>query len=147
MIPAVHHACNHVLGPASGDEGKVGKLPVMIHSRGVACFFLPTTLELAALNRGETLCVNLSLDLQKSGFPPISVGVPDDMFTFEKQPAPLLERMADLGQLLIKHGLVQPAALEDPEGYDGHETVIRIARVFNELRNAAVPALTGTAAD
>jgi hypothetical protein len=140
MIPAVHHACNHVLGPAPGDEGKVGKLPVMIHSHGVACFFLPTTLELAALNRGEPLCVNLSIDLQKTGFPPISTGIPDEMFTFDKPPAPILERASDLAALLAKHGIIQPAAVEDPEGYDGHETVIRIGRAFEELR--AVPAPT-----
>jgi hypothetical protein len=136
MIPAVHHACNHVLGPAPGDEGKVGKLPVLIHAAGVASFWLPTTLEIAAINRGEPICVSLSLDLQKAGFPPVAVGIPDEMFHFPKPPAPALANARDLGQLLVKHGLLPSAAVEDPEAHDGHDTLIRLGRAYQELRSA-----------
>jgi hypothetical protein len=80
MIPAIHSACNFTLNPAPGDEGKVGSLPVMIHPAGVACFFLPTTQELYALNRGECICISMAMDIRVNPFPPISVGMFADMF-------------------------------------------------------------------
>lgn len=134
MIPAVHHSCNHVLGPAKGDEGKVGTLPIYIHPAGVACFFLPTTSELAALNRGEPLCVSLSIDLRTQGFAPIAVGVPEEMFDLPAPaPAPAGLQLADFAALLARHGIIDPRACEDPEGYDGHDTAIRLGRALREL--------------
>lgn len=85
MIPAIHPACNFTLKPAPGDEDRVGSLPVMIHPNGVACFYLPTTQELYAINRGEALCISLAMDIRTHPFPPIAVGIFGDMF---QQPAP-----------------------------------------------------------
>lgn len=139
MIPAVHHSCNHVLGPAKGDEGKVGSLPVFVNAGGVACFWLPTTTELAAINRGEPLCINLSIDLRTTGFPPIALGVPDEMFDFGVKPAvPAPVDLSTLGSILARLGIVDPRALADPEGYDGHETAIAIARLHRELTTASL---------
>jgi hypothetical protein len=138
MIPAVHFSCNHVLGPAKGDEGKVGTLPVFVNSAGVACFWLPTTTELAAINRGEPLCINVAIDLTTSRFPPIALGVPDEMFDFGPKPnAPATVDLATLGNILARLGIVDPRAIEDPEAYDGHETAIAIARLHRELTTAA----------
>lgn len=86
MIPAIHPACNLTLNPAPGDEGRVGSLPVMIHPNGVACFYLPTTQELYAINRGEPICISLSMDIRKTGFPPIMVGLYGEMFEQSSPP-------------------------------------------------------------
>ncbi|MCW1922706.1 hypothetical protein OKA05_09085 [Luteolibacter arcticus] len=80
MFPAIHPTCNFTLGPAPGDEGSVGKLPVHIHARGVASFWLPTPAEIYAINRGEALVVSLALDPGKTPFPPMAVGIFADMF-------------------------------------------------------------------
>lgn len=139
MIPAVHHSCNHVLGPAKGDEGKVGSLPVFVNSAGVACFWLPTTTELAAINRGEPLCINLAIDIRTTGFPPIALGVPDEMFDFGDKPAaaPAPVDLPTLTAILTRLGIVDPRAVQDPEGFDGHETAIAIARLHRELSTSA----------
>lgn len=138
MIPAVHHSCNHVLGPAKGDEDLVGRLPIYIHDKGVACFFLPTTTELAAINRGEPICVSVSVNIRTQGFSPIAVGVPDEMFAFPPPaPAPASLQLADFAALLARHGIIDPRAIEDPEGFDGHETAIRIGRALRELTAAS----------
>ena len=139
MIPAVHLSCNHVLGPAKGDEGKVGSLPVFVNPGGVACFWLPTTTELAAINRGEPLCINLSIDIRTTGFPPISLGVPDEMFDFGSKPAapPPPVDLPTLTAILARLGIVDPRAVQDPEGFDGHETAIAIARLHRELSTSA----------
>lgn len=39
----------------------------------------------------------------------------------------------DLADRLVKHGIVEPAAIEDPEGYDGGETLAQIHRAEYEL--------------
>ena len=42
----------------------------------------------------------------------------------------------ELAGLLVKAGIVQQAAIEDPEGYDGGETIDSIGKVAEELRKA-----------
>lgn len=89
MIPAIHSACNFTLHAAPGDEGRVGSLPVMIHPTGCASFWLPTTQELYALNRGEALCLSMAIDIRATPFPPIAVGLFGDMFETPELPTVL----------------------------------------------------------
>lgn len=107
MIPAIHPACNFTLKPAPGDEGKVGSLPVMIHPAGVACFYLPTTQELYALNRGDALCISLSMDIRVNPFPPIAVGLFSDMFQQPAPPPPTdpLEEIREVDLALMLRGV------------------------------------------
>jgi hypothetical protein len=39
----------------------------------------------------------------------------------------------DLADRLVKHGIVEAAAIEDPEGYDGGETLTQIHKAEYEL--------------
>ena len=41
--------------------------------------------------------------------------------------------LTQFSEILVKHGLVQRAALEDPEGYDNYRTEGNIRRAWLEL--------------
>jgi hypothetical protein len=54
-----------------------------------------------------------------------------------KPAAPAPVDLATLGTILARLGIVDPRAVQDPEGYDGHETAIAIARLHRELTSAS----------
>ena len=44
-----------------------------------------------------------------------------------------------LAELLAKHGVIQSAAIDDPEDYDGHDTIDRIHAAWEEMISAPTP--------
>ena len=49
----------------------------------------------------------------------------------------------ELANLLVRHRIIDPSAVEDPEGYDGYTTLDRVNAAARELReerdNEAIP--------
>lgn len=53
--------------------------------------------------------------------------------TLPAQPKPLQFSKDDIRAMLIRHGLIQREAAENPEGYDNYETWDNVIRFTNEL--------------
>ena len=46
---------------------------------------------------------------------------------------------AKLGVMLVKHGVIDPASLLDPKGYDNYDTVEKIRAVAQEWHDTLPP--------
>lgn len=72
MNPTKHPLCNTQLGPPVGvPESECGTLPIRRDERGMTSYFKPNRMELAVLNAGGSV----SLNIPSGGWPPLNVGV------------------------------------------------------------------------
>lgn len=44
-----------------------------------------------------------------------------------------------LASILVRHGIIDPCAIEDAEGYDGGATALRIRHAAQEINEAVAP--------
>jgi hypothetical protein len=63
--------------------------------------------------------------------------------TETKTPVSLHLNGKTLAGILVRHSIIDPSAVEDPEGYDGGITMLRVREAAKDITKAMAPSIAG----